>query len=243
MANIIAVWGAPNSGKTTLCMQLAKQMATAHNPVYVIFADDQVPTLPVLFPQRDELKSIGNVLISHEINSGLVMKHSITTASMPNVAFLGYGDRETSLSFPQVSAVSYEKLIQVVRELAKTIIIDCTSIPNELSLLAIRLASTTYRCVSADLKSLAFMGSQLPLLSVKKHQITVLSITAKDVPIPLDDYKKAFEEPSILPYSKALRQQYSTGDLMEPLGDKKYNQAMTALIQTRYRKGVNREST
>ena len=51
MAKTIAVWGSPNSGKTTFATKLAREIYDEYqSTVIVVYADMETPTLPVIFP-------------------------------------------------------------------------------------------------------------------------------------------------------------------------------------------------
>ena len=51
MAKTIAVWGSPNSGKTTFATKLARAIYDEdQSTVSVVYADMETPALPVIFP-------------------------------------------------------------------------------------------------------------------------------------------------------------------------------------------------
>ena len=55
MSKMIAVWGAPNCGKTTFSVKLAETIyrsSGGKSAVIVVFADSLTPTLPVVFPKH-----------------------------------------------------------------------------------------------------------------------------------------------------------------------------------------------
>lgn len=67
MGKLIAVWGAPNSGKTALSVKLAEAIysrSRGKSAVIVVFTDIVTPTLPVVFPnfRSEDIYSIGSVL-------------------------------------------------------------------------------------------------------------------------------------------------------------------------------------
>ena len=70
MAKIIAVWGSPNSGKTTFATKLARAIYDEYqSTVIVVYADMETPTLPVIFPnyKKEDLYSVGVPLSKTEI--------------------------------------------------------------------------------------------------------------------------------------------------------------------------------
>ena len=61
MAKSIAVWGAPNSGKTTFATKLARAIYDEYqSTVIVVYADMETPALPVVFPnyKKEDLFSV-----------------------------------------------------------------------------------------------------------------------------------------------------------------------------------------
>ena len=69
-AKIIAVWGSPNSGKTTLATKLATAIYDNYQAtVVVLYCDLETPALPVIFPNEkaEDLGSVGIPLDCCEI--------------------------------------------------------------------------------------------------------------------------------------------------------------------------------
>ena len=53
MGKLIAVWGSPDSGKTTFSVKLAEALynrSRGKSAVIVVFTDIVTPTIPVIFP-------------------------------------------------------------------------------------------------------------------------------------------------------------------------------------------------
>ena len=53
MGKMIAVWGSPGSGKTTLSVKLAEALynrSRGKNSVIVVFTDIVTPSIPAVFP-------------------------------------------------------------------------------------------------------------------------------------------------------------------------------------------------
>ena len=62
---IIAVWGSPNSGKTTFATKLATAIYDSYQAtVIVLYTDLETPVLPVLFPNSkpEDIGSVKNSL-------------------------------------------------------------------------------------------------------------------------------------------------------------------------------------
>ena len=54
--NMLAVVGSPGSGKTTISIKTAQEIAKHHKNVIVVFADPFVPVLPFVLPMDEEQK-------------------------------------------------------------------------------------------------------------------------------------------------------------------------------------------
>ena len=70
MSKLIAVWGSPNSGKTSFTVKLASAVYERYNStVLALCCDDATHALPCLFPgfKSDELYSVGAPLSHTEI--------------------------------------------------------------------------------------------------------------------------------------------------------------------------------
>ena len=64
MGKLIAVWGSPDSGKTTFSVKLAEALynrSRGKSAVIVVFTDIVTPTIPVIFPnfRSEDVFSVG----------------------------------------------------------------------------------------------------------------------------------------------------------------------------------------
>ena len=74
---IIAVWGSPNSGKTTFATKLATAIYDSYQAtVIVLYTDLETPVLPVLFPNSkpEDIGSVGVPLSKTEVDRDEVIK-------------------------------------------------------------------------------------------------------------------------------------------------------------------------
>ena len=104
MAKIIAVCGAPGSGKTTVAFKLAQEvyLSTSDCSVTFISPDTTVPTIGMLFPnyKPDSLYSLSAVLDSTDISSDLLLENLVTVKNMKNFGCLGFKSGDSKYSFP-----------------------------------------------------------------------------------------------------------------------------------------------
>lgn len=237
MSKLIAVWGSPESGKTTFAVKLASAIYEQYkSTVLTVFADDITPVLPVLFPARkaEDLYSVGTPLSRAEITPGDVVVGIVTLKDKQNFGFLGYKDGENRYTYPEPGEAKCREFLRVVQTLADVVIVDCTSQMNVLSKVAIQDADTVIRLVSPDLKSITFCSSQLPLYADPAYHsgqhIVGLNINRNDVYLPVEDAKQHFGAVSfVLPFSQDIRLQTINGTLADRTKDKSYNDKLKAI--------------
>ena len=79
---VLAVWGSPGSGKTTVAVRLAKYLADKRRNVILLLCDMTAPMLPCICPAADLEceRSLGSVLAAAHVSENLV-KNKIGRAS------------------------------------------------------------------------------------------------------------------------------------------------------------------
>lgn len=77
---VLAVWGSPGSGKTTVAARIAKHLAGKRKNTILLLCDMSAPMLPCICPPRDlENKgSLGSVLAAAHVSDSLI-KNNLTT--------------------------------------------------------------------------------------------------------------------------------------------------------------------
>lgn len=165
---MLAVWGSPGSGKTTVSVKLAKYLAAKKKRVILILCDMTAPMLPCICPAQDlECEhSLGSVLAAARISESLVKHNLILHKRYDNLAMLGLLKGENEYTYPPFTSEQVTELFSHLRSLAPYIIIDCGSyIANDiLSAVALMEADAVLRLMNCDLKSISYLSSQLPLL-------------------------------------------------------------------------------
>lgn len=240
MAKTIAVWGSPNSGKTTFATKLALSIYSEYqSTVIVLYCDYETPTLPVIFPnyKADNLFSVGVALSKTEITLEEVIKQIVTVKGKVNFGFLGFKDRENRYTYPQLDETKVRSLYNVLETLADFVIIDCTSgAGNTLTRVALSDADDVIRLATPDLKSISWYSSQLPLYADPRfrldRQIQGINVPDADLFMPIDDAKAHLPDVRFtVPYSMAVKQQMLDGHLYEAVNDKKFNDKFKAIVE------------
>ena len=239
MAKFIAVWGSPNSGKTTFATKLARSIYEEYqSTVIVVYCDFETPSLPVIFPnyKAEDLFSVGVPLSKTEITQDDVVKQIVTVKNKMNFGFLGFKDSENKFTYPQFDEGKVRSLYAVLGTLADYIVIDCTSrLANPLSRVAVKEADEVIRLASPDLKCISYYTSQLPLYAEPRFRldehIQGLNVPDEDLYMPIDDAKAHLSDVRFtIPYSRLVKQQMLDGHLYEAVNDKKFNDKFKAIV-------------
>ena len=169
---VVAVWGSPGSGKTTMAVKMAKYLADKKRNVVLLLCDMTAPMLPCICPPADlECEhSLGSVLAAAQVTQSLVRHNLITHKKYDYLTLMGMLRGENEYTYPPYNAKQATELITCLREMAPYVIIDCGSyIANDiLSAIALMEADAVLRLVNCDLKSISYLSSQLPLLKDAK---------------------------------------------------------------------------
>jgi MinD-like ATPase involved in chromosome partitioning or flagellar assembly len=239
MSKLIAIWGCPNSGKTTFTVRLAKAINDETGAKTIcVFADSATPTLPVLFPNTKaaELRSIGTVLSQTEITPAAVLKNLVTTDKAGNIGFMGYTDGENRWSYPEYSGDKAAAFLDALSNLAGYVVVDCgDKLTGTLAFAAIRNADTIFRICKPDLKAISFFSSQTPLYGDLKYRMDehqpILNVLEQGLYMPIEEAAQHFKcGKFIIPYAAEIRQQAMHGLFLDKVSNTAYNNAIKKML-------------
>ena len=240
MAKFIAIWGSPNSGKTTFATKLARSIYEEYqSTVIVVYADNETPTLPVVFPnyKKEDLFSLGVPLSKTDITAEDVVKQIVTVKNKLTFGFLGFIDGENKYTYPAFDETKVRLLFSVLSTLADYIIIDCTSrLSNPISRVAIKEADEVIRLATPDLKSVSYYASQMqlyadPAFRLNDH-IQGINVPDEDLYMPIEEAKSYLHDVSFtVSYSRQVKQQMLDGKLYEAVNDKRFNEKFKAIVE------------
>lgn len=240
MSRIIAIWGCPNSGKTTFALNLTKAIHDGYGAkVICVFADSTTPTLPVLFPNHKagDIRSLGTVLSHTDITQDAILKNLVTTDAVKNIGFLGYTDGENRWTYPEYSQDKAAAFFDAAMSLADYIIVDCgNKLTGTLAFAAISKADSIFRICKPDLKAISFFSSQIPLYGDLKYRMEehqpVLNVPEQGSCLPVEEAAQHFGcEKLILPFAPEIRQQAMNGQLFGKVTHKGYRKTMDILLR------------
>lgn len=171
-AQLLAVWGSPGSGKTTVSVKIARYLAEKKKNVILVISDMTVPMIPCICPmdELDNIWSLGNVLAAPHVTKGLIEENCIVHKKIKYLAMLGMLRGENEFSYAPYESEQAQEFLTGLRQLSSYIIIDCSSyIANDiLSAVALMESDAVLQMVNCDLKSISYLASQLPLLQESK---------------------------------------------------------------------------
>lgn len=165
---VLAVWGSPSSGKTTVSVKLAKHLAECKKDVFLLLCDVTTPMLPCICPPSDldSERSLGSILAATHVTDNLIKQNCIFHKRFKHLALIGMLKGENEYAYPPYTEQQATELIDELRKVSQYIVIDCGSVISSdvLSTIALMEADSVLRLANCDLKSVSYLSSQLPLL-------------------------------------------------------------------------------
>lgn len=222
---VLAVWGSPSCGKTTVAVKLADYLARKRKNVLLILADMTAPPLPCICPASDleGERSLGSILAATHVTDNLIKKNCMFYRKNDYLSMIGMLKGENVFTYPPYDQTQATELIEQARAVAPYVIIDCgsTIASDILSAVALMEADTVLRLVNCDLKSISYLSSQLPLLRDNKwdadKQLKVASnVKHQEASSHIEQLLGAVSFQ--IPHSSELETQYLEGELLKELG-------------------------
>lgn len=88
---VLAVWGSPGCGKTTVSVRLAKYLADHNRNVVLLLCDMTAPMLPCICPSAELEceRSLGSILAATHITDTLIKQNCITLKKISHLTLVG----------------------------------------------------------------------------------------------------------------------------------------------------------
>ena len=172
---VLAVWGSPGSGKTTVSIKLAEHLSKKGNNVLLIFNDMISPPIPYVVAPSDLIgeKSLGSILAAATITEDLIKRNCVFYRKNKYLSIVGMQKGENVYTYPPFDEKLATQFLFEAEQVAPFVIIDCTSdlTSDLLSKAALMNADAVIRLMNCDLKSISYLSSQLPLLTDEKWDV------------------------------------------------------------------------
>lgn len=221
---MLAVWGSPGCGKTTVAVKIAKHLTDLRKNVVLVLCDMTAPMLPCICPPSDIEceRSLGSILAAAHVSESLIKHNLVTLKRNGYLTALGMRKGENEYTYPPCSEVQAQELLEGLRQIAPFVVIDCGSyIANDiLSAVSLMEADSVLRLANCDLKSISYLSSQLPLLRDSRWDADKQYKVASNVKPhqAAEHIAQAFGSAAFkLPHSQELEEQYLSGNLLADL--------------------------
>lgn len=237
MPKLIAFYGSPGSGKTTVAFKTAMEtyMKTKDEVVAFLSPDMTVPSIALLFPNYapDEVVSLSEIFDNTAITNELLLKNAVTVKSMKDFFALGFKAGENRFSFPTPTPEKINSLFSVLSDVAGYIFVDCTNDEaDEISKKAMLTADKAIRVITPDLKGMTWYGSNKNTDRTEGENLfNVVNVTERELYLPTEEVcTKLHSVAVLLPYSKAVKQQMLDGRMYDRLNDRAYTKKIQSLV-------------
>ena len=121
--NMLAIVGSPGSGKTTLAVKLAAEIAKKKKNVVVVCSDPFVPSVPFLLPMDMEQEvSLGALLTAPALTQNKILEACVSVPANEYISLLGYRMGENLMSYPKVTRERAVEFLVCLRHLADYVI-------------------------------------------------------------------------------------------------------------------------
>ncbi len=237
----VAIWGGGGSGKTTLSIKIAKELASNKKNVLIIHCDDETPVLPLLVPVSQCHQSLGDLLNMSNPTQISVLQHCTVYGRSGYISLLGYQLGESAVSYRQYSEREAKKIFQLCRTISSVdyILVDCSHhiLDNLLTAVALEVADAVIKVANTNLRSTIYLESQRSLLREEKFRYNDHINVLNNVLSNQDTYP--YQEalggaPYIFNHCPSLENQYHEQKLLDPLLGKdarQFEPVMSQLIK------------
>ena len=164
--------GLPRQRKDRHCREACKAPADRKKNVVLLLCDMTAPMLPCICPpsELEGEHSLGSILAAAHVTEPLIKHNLVTLKKYKHLTILGMKKGENEYTYPPYEQTQAQELLDNLRKIAPFVVADCGSyIANDiLSAVVLMEADSVLRLANADLKSVSYLSSQLPLLRDSK---------------------------------------------------------------------------
>jgi len=220
---IVAVWGAPGSGKTCLSVKLAQELTEQGHSALLLLADRVTPMLPCLCAPEElsNKRSLGGVLAAPIVTPALLRFNLIRYTGDENLAILGLLKGENAVDYPRPAEAQATGMLDALRQLAEYTVIDCGRdlATDALTRQAIIQADMSLCLFSREMKSVSYLAAHNPLLyeTVGCRYSVLSNVRENSCRIKAAVFDEA---DFVLHYCRELYELTAQGELLQPLQSK-----------------------
>lgn len=221
---IIAIWGNPYAGKSTIATALAAMAAKDGKDSIIVFSDNVTPMISIALAgintKVNVTKSIGKILSTPDFTQESVVEQMTIVGN--HIGILSYAPLENSATYPAYKKEIAVSLLGTLREMADYIFVECSSafLYSMLSITALEYADSVIRVITPDLKSISFFDSSLGLLQDTRYRANNHFCVLNGI--------KPFSVESVvmqrygnikvrLPYVTDIDRQFDEGQMLQPI--------------------------
>lgn len=232
-AKLVAITGAPHSGKTMLTAHIASAVQKlSGQPVIMLFPDLVTPTLPILFPfaKQTQLGSVGIPLQSPSLDALDVESQLITRKGARQLGILGYRAGENFRTFPRVTKQAVSDLLSCVGSMCAFLFSDCLT-PGTDSVLAaeaLTASDLVLMCHTSNAQGVVFSQS---CEQTDKETLRVLNAFSPLQIPPAEMGRSAPEHDFEVPFSLCAFRGWENGSGLDLPRDRRYEQAIERIAK------------
>lgn len=238
MAKVIAFYGSPGSGKTSIALKSAIELYCSTKDMRIAFLspDFNVPSVGLIFPNYspDDIHSLSKIIDNTDITEETLLEHTVSIKSMKDFGFFGFKAGEGEFSFPTLNEEKISALFNALSDYAEYVFVDCSNDSKDLiSKRALASADVTVRVISPDPKGMAWFSANKNTHGriEGKDIFNIVCVTDNELYMPTEDVCPKFDSIlAVMPHSRNLKQQMLDGRMYDRLKDKAYNKKIKTII-------------
>ena len=232
MKKVIAVFGSPHSGKSTLALAIAASLAVRKKDVIVLSGDKVSPMLKVYAPLSDtpQSMSVGTLLMESDITEKAVTERIIIHSKCDRLGFMGMATGDNITTYPpRFIDERVASLFAILYRLCDYLVVDCSSNPmtDSITLRALEVAHVMVQLTTPDMVGLEFWRGMLGILKDErfKQARPVTAINPARPISPVAEIQKMHKPllgdiKYVFPYSHEVEDRMMAGRLVKWLGRK-----------------------
>lgn len=196
--NIIAVWGANGTGKSTVALAIAHQFTRKNKNVVLLSADRVSPMFSTYLPYTkfDRDMSLG-AFLTNDITMERIADKIHAHPKNKNLAFMCMGERDSYQRYKGNWTISkLNSLVELLSEMTDIIVLDLTSnfMADNFTLWGLEKADKVISVSNPDNRSLAFFETYKILIDNEIRFDTTKHIPVLNRCVENEPYKKFMEE-------------------------------------------------